>query len=118
MSNEQPCGATVETPPIEKNWVTVASADELADGRSKAIEAGGRDIALFRSGEEYYAVENQCPHYGAPLCGGHVRGTTLTCAWHGWQFALESGECISAPGCDVETYEVKIEDGQVKIAVG
>jgi NAD(P)H-dependent nitrite reductase small subunit len=118
MSDEQQSGAAVEAPPTEKNWVTVATADELADGRSKAVEVSGRDIALFRSGDEYFAVENECPHYGAPLCGGYVRGKSVMCAWHGWQFDMESGECFTAPGCDVEAYEVKIEDGQVKIAVG
>jgi NAD(P)H-dependent nitrite reductase small subunit len=117
MSDEQRRGAAHEAPLIEKSWVAVAATDELADGRSKAVEVGGRDLALFRSGEEYFAVENECPHYGAPLCGGYVRDGSVMCAWHGWQFDLKTGECFSAPGCDVEAFEVKVEDGQVKIAI-
>jgi NAD(P)H-dependent nitrite reductase small subunit len=104
-------------PQTAKTWVTVAATDELADGRSKAVSAGGHDLALFRSGDEYFAVENECPHYGAPLCDGYVRGNTVSCAWHGWQFDMETGECHTAPGCDVEAFEVKIENGEVKIAV-
>ena len=105
--------------PAEKSveWVTVAQADELADGKSKAVTAGGNDIALFRSGEEYFAVVNECTHYGAPLCGGYVRDGSVSCPWHGWQFDLETGECLSVPGCDIDAFEVKIEDGEVKIAV-
>ena len=105
--------------PAEKSveWVTVAQADELADGKSKAVTAGGNDIALFRSGEEYFAVANECTHYGAPLCGGYVRNGSVSCPWHGWQFDLQTGECISVPGCDIDAFEVKIEDGEVKIAV-
>ncbi len=99
------------------NWTTVARADELSDGGSKAVEAGGNDIALFRQGEEYFAVANECAHYGAPLCGGMVRSGAVTCPWHGWQFDLETGECRTAPGCNIEAYQVKIEDGEVKIGV-
>lgn len=102
----------------ELNWTTVAAAGELNEGGSKAIEANGNNIALFRQGEEYFAVANECAHYGAPLCGGMVRNGAVMCPWHGWQFDLQTGECLSAPGCNIETYQVKVEDGEVKIAVG
>jgi NAD(P)H-dependent nitrite reductase small subunit len=101
----------------ELSWTVVAQADELRDGASKAVTVGSNEIALFRQGEEYYAVVNECAHYGAPLCGGLVRNGAVMCPWHGWQFDLKTGECRSAPGCDIEAFEVKVEDGAVKIAV-
>lgn len=101
----------------ELEWITVAAVDEIADGRSKEVVAGGNDIALFRQGDEYFAVANECSHYGAPLCGGYVKDKTVRCPWHGWQFNLQTGECISAPGCDIEAFQVKVEDGEVKVAV-
>lgn len=119
MSENYKNGNAPESTPAEVSaeWVTVAEVDEIADGRSKAVTVGTNSIALFRSGEEYFAVVNECSHYGAPLCGGYVKNGTVSCPWHGWQFDLETGECLSAPGCDIEAFQVRVEGGSVKIAV-
>lgn len=102
----------------ELNWTIVAQADDLKDGGSKAVMIGSNDIALFRKGDNFYAVANECSHYGAPLCGGYVSGHTVMCPWHGWQFDMNTGECLSVPGCDIEAFKVKVEDGAVSVAVG
>jgi nitrite reductase (NADH) small subunit/3-phenylpropionate/trans-cinnamate dioxygenase ferredoxin subunit len=99
------------------SWTAVAQAEELQDGGSKAFSIGSNEIALFKHGEEYFAVANECAHYGAPLCGGYVRNGAVMCPWHGWQFDLRTGECRTAPGCDIEAFEVKVEHGVVSIAV-
>ena len=41
-------------------------ASELPDGRS---------IGVFNVQGQYYALRNQCPHQGAPLCRGKVSAT-------------------------------------------
>jgi nitrite reductase (NADH) small subunit len=101
----------------ETNWITAALADELQDGQSKSLVLEGSDIALFREGDEYFAIANECAHHGAPLHDGRVKNGAVSCPWHGWQFDLQTGECLTAPGCNIETYEVRIEEGQVKVAV-
>lgn len=103
-----------QSSPLE--WTVVAQVDELKDGGSKAVTVGTNDVALFRKGEEFFAVANECSHYGAPLCGGYVSGSTVMCPWHGWQFDLNTGECLSVPGCDIEAFKVKVEDGAVSVA--
>ena len=116
--DQEPRQEELPLEPAAKEWTIVAQAEDLKDGGSKAVIVAGNDIALFRKGEEFYAVANECSHYGAPLCGGYVTGHTVMCPWHGWQFDMNTGECLSVPGCDIEAFQVKVEDGAVKVAVG
>lgn len=89
----------------------VGHADDVHDGTCLQVEVAGRSLGLFRVGGQYRAVLNHCPHEGAPICRGTVRGTTLpsapgpflwgreneilVCPWHGWEFALDSGRCLT-----------------------
>ena len=48
-------------------------------------------VAIFKTEEGFFAVENRCPHAGAFLHEGMVSDNILTCIWHGWRFDLETG---------------------------
>ena len=64
-----------------------------SEGRA-VVAAGDLGIAVFRVDDEIHAFENACPHEGNPLVEGEVLGGTLTCAYHGWRFDLETGACL------------------------
>ena len=117
----QPSGrrfANPKTPPREGKLVTVGRVEDLPEGRGATVELhGGRELALYRIGGRFYAVENFCPHKGAPLADGQLHGHTVTCDWHGWRFDLRTGHCANRPADAVETYEVVVEDGWIKIVV-
>jgi nitrite reductase/ring-hydroxylating ferredoxin subunit len=66
---------------------------------------------------EFYATENFCPHKGAPLAEGTLCDHVIECEWHGWQFDVRTGECLTVPE-KLETYEVVIDGGLIKILVG
>ncbi|HAF23146.1 MAG TPA: hypothetical protein DCK93_09605 [Blastocatellia bacterium] len=57
-------------------------------------------------------------HKGAPLAEGVgvLCGQVIECDWHGWQFDVRTGECLTVKE-RLETYEVVIEDRLVKIFV-
>jgi phenylpropionate dioxygenase-like ring-hydroxylating dioxygenase large terminal subunit len=53
----------------------------------------GEKLVLIRDGGEVYALADRCPHRGVPLSLGRQEFPgTLTCAYHGWTFDLQSGE--------------------------
>lgn len=57
-------------------------------------------IALFRSESgKAAAVADRCPHRGAPLTSGTVRGEGLQCGYHGLTFDAK-GKCLKVPGRD------------------
>lgn len=98
--------------------ITVGRVEDVPPGRAATVElAGGGELALFNVGGEFYAIENFCPHKGAPLADGNLRGCIVECDWHGWQFDVRTGQCFTTAKGDVETYEVLIEDGWIKIRV-
>lgn len=91
--------------------IRVGHADDVPEGTCLQVEVAGRSLGMFRVGGQFRAVLNHCPHEGAPICRGTVRGTTLpsmpgtfrwgreneilVCPWHGWEFALDSGQCLT-----------------------
>jgi UDP-MurNAc hydroxylase len=43
-----------------------------------------------------WITQRRCPHLRGDLSRfGEISGTTLTCKVHGWQFDLETGQCLS-----------------------
>jgi nitrite reductase/ring-hydroxylating ferredoxin subunit len=76
----------------------------------------GRELALYNVSGEFYATENFCPHKGAPLANGILCGHVIECDWHGWQFDVRTGECLTVHE-RIETYEVFVEDGVIRIVV-
>ncbi|MDT7689038.1 MAG: nitrite reductase small subunit [Acidobacteriota bacterium] len=98
--------------------VTVGRVEDLPEGRGATIELeGGKELALYNVAGLFYAVENFCPHKGAPLAEGQLTGHSVECDWHGWRFDIRSGACLNRASEPVETYEVVIEDGWIKIRV-
>lgn len=92
----------------------VATVDELGE-EPVAVDIGDKRIALFRSNGEIFALDETCPHRGAPLHQGEVRGGIVTCPWHQWQFELRSGCSPVNPLSKVATYPVRVEGDGVFI---
>ena len=88
--------------------IKVAEPNEVADGGSKIIHIQGRNIALFRVKDQYFAISNNCLHRGGPLGEGEVRNYEVTCPWHGWKYNLLDGSLSLIPTLKVTTYPVKV----------
>jgi 3-phenylpropionate/trans-cinnamate dioxygenase ferredoxin component len=86
----------------------------------RLIEAEGRKIGVFRcSTGKLYAIEDRCSHDDGPLAEGEfdADACTVECPRHGSLFDLQSGRPRTLPAFQpVETFEVRIEDGEVKLA--
>jgi nitrite reductase (NADH) small subunit/3-phenylpropionate/trans-cinnamate dioxygenase ferredoxin subunit len=98
--------------------IVVGRVEDVPAGRGATVElADGTELALYNVGGTFYAVENFCPHRGAPLADGHLCGHVVECDWHGWRFDVRTGECLTRAGATINSYPVVIEDGQIKIIV-
>ncbi len=98
-------------------FVTVARVEEVPEGEGRVYKVGGREIALFCVGGQFYALDNVCPHRGGPLGEGIVCGAEVTCPWHAWSFDLRTGAYTFDPELAVEKFELRVEDGQVQVAL-
>lgn len=96
---------------------TVARVEEVPEVGGKEVEVDGKRICLFKHNREVFATAALCPHKGVPLAVGCVENGAVICAMHGWEFDLKTGNCRNVAGREVKTFEVKVEDGTVKISV-
>jgi nitrite reductase (NADH) small subunit len=96
---------------------TVARVDEVPPGTVRTVRAGEQEIALVRVGDEFYATQPSCLHLGGPLGEGRLEDHVLSCPWHGWQYDVRTGENEFDRAIQLETYEVRVEDGEVRIAL-
>ena len=99
--------------------VKVAQVDDLAPGQGKAVQAEGRDIALFNVDGAFHAVCGSCLHRGGPLCEGELKGMIVTCPWHGWQYDVTSGANVRNPDPEatLASFPVRIEGLDVLVEI-
>ena len=95
--------------------VKVLDLAALPDGGVELAVVNSLDVALFRRGDEIFAIGNECAHTGGNLCDGPVEGDIVTCPLHGWEFDLRSGACMTVPGESVPRYVVTVEDGAIYV---
>ena len=97
-------------------FVKVAERGELGEESTKFVEIEGRAIAVIRSGDAYYALDNTCSHRGGPLAEGFVKGGEVECPWHGAHFDLETGAATRLPAArGVTAYPVRVEGNDIEI---
>ena len=97
--------------------VKVASVNDLKDGEGKTVQAGGKSIALFRQGGNFFALDNTCLHMGGPLGEGFLEDKTVTCPLHGWQYDIATGVANGNSAMRTKTYKVKVQGNDVMVEV-
>lgn len=117
---------------------TVCRADELEPGERFLVELEGRDIAVFNVDGELYAYTNWCVHQAGPVCQGTLSGTRtatfdretlrtemrweregeiLSCPWHGWEYDVTTGDCLSRRKARLISHTVHLQDGDVVVEI-
>ncbi|NWV00777.1 AIFM3 factor, partial [Upupa epops] len=71
-------------------------------------------VLLVRNKNEFRALGSKCPHYGAPLSKGVLKGQRLRCPWHGACFNIRTGDIEEYPSLDcLPCFKVTVQDGKV-----
>ena len=106
-----------ETEPRAEKYHTVAKVGEIVEERGEPFEVNDRMIAVFLVDGEYFAIDDSCPHKGAPLCDGLVFDKSVTCSWHGWRFSLTDGKYADNPRVRIGTYPVRVVGDEIQVSV-
>jgi 3-phenylpropionate/trans-cinnamate dioxygenase ferredoxin subunit len=94
--------------------VAIGSVETLPRDRGVRVTIGEEVIAMFRVGDEIFAIGDRCSHAEASLAEGEVFDHEVECPRHGSEFDLATGEPLSLPATKpVPTYEVSVEEGTV-----
>jgi nitrite reductase (NADH) small subunit len=123
-------GIAIDTAEVFGVEIRVGAADEVRRDGCRVVEVNGRRVGVVSVGEEFFAVDDRCPHMGASMTSGTLSGTlvaaaphelvygmddrVIRCPWHGWEFDLETGRSLLEPKrVGLKTYEVTEEGGEV-----
>lgn len=65
----------------------------------KVVSLSGRDYVLHKEAGQWLIYPAQCPHQLGPLAEAVLRDGVVRCPWHGYEFDVRSGKCISGSPC-------------------
>ncbi len=98
--------------------IRLASVDDIPEGQGREFRVGELFVAIVRHQGAFYAMEDMCPHAGAPMNDGPLSDGTITCLWHGWRFSLRDGSCLNVPrGFPLITYPVTVDGGDIYVTL-
>ncbi|MDR5835588.1 anthranilate 1,2-dioxygenase ferredoxin subunit AndAb [Caballeronia sp. LZ034LL] len=99
-------------------WQYLGALDDFTEGEPMAIVAGEKPVAVFRLGDELFALHDLCTHGHARLSDGFVEDGCVECPLHQGLFDIRTGAPRCAPVTEaVRAYPIRIVDGQVQIHV-
>lgn len=98
--------------------VRIGGLGDLPDGRGVRVEVAEHRVAVFRIGDDVYAIGDRCSHAEASLAEGELFGTEVECPRHGSAFELSTGEALTLPATrPVPVYDVAVRDGDVYLTI-
>lgn len=114
----------------------VGRLEEIPEDACHLVQAGDRVVGVMRVGEQIHAFENRCLHQGGPVCLGRVLGKLeeiladdrsvvgerlsddelhIICPWHGWEYDIETGECVADRRYRLKKYQVIVKGGDAYV---
>ena len=96
-------------------WVDAAGLDEIPEGGITERRIRQRSVLLSRQGGRVSCFDNACAHLGMPLEMAQIEGGVITCAYHGFRYLLETGECLTAPEVQLKVHAVRVLGQRVQV---
>ena len=117
--------------------IEIGKLSEFVDGEGRVLALGELEVGIFRLGNKLVAYKNECPHYGGPVCQGHVFNQTeeilaadktsrglrfsqtrnIVCPWHGYEFNLETGSHPGDASIRLKSIPVAVRESRVYLQV-
>lgn len=82
---------------LRRCWQPVARIQDLERGPQRAVLLGEALAVFLTESGAPAVVADRCAHRGASLSMGKVRGESVQCPYHGWEWAGEDGACTRVP---------------------
>jgi nitrite reductase (NADH) small subunit len=111
-------------PTSTQNWTPVCKLSDILPGGGVCALVGGRQVAVFRLGEQVYALSNFDPFTRANVLSRGLTGSYTAGGQERYKvaspllkhaFDLNTGACLSDPAVSVPAYGARIEDGRIWI---
>jgi nitrite reductase/ring-hydroxylating ferredoxin subunit len=98
-------------------WVEITGLNQVPEWGVLKVKVEGTSVILNRQGLNVTCYRNACTHLEYPIDMGKVNNGIITCPFHKYQYKLDTGKCLNAPGDSLESYPVKIEGDRVFVDI-
>lgn len=82
---------------LRRCWQPVARLEDLEHGPKRAVLVDQALAVFLTDSGEPAVVADRCAHRGASLSMGKVKGESIQCPYHGWEWAGGDGVCTGVP---------------------
>lgn len=97
--------------------IQVAKISEVPNSGKKNVTVSAQELLLVNSRGTIYAVENECPHQGAPMNAALVKDDHISCPRHGYHFSLKDGSCKEHPEFTLRTFKVELSGDDILVDI-
>jgi nitrite reductase/ring-hydroxylating ferredoxin subunit len=73
----------------------------------KQIQLNGKNLCLIHNNQQFYVIQNKCPHAGGVLSNGWCENGSVVCPVHRWKYNLQNGRGAEGQGDYVTIYPVE-----------
>ena len=99
--------------------MAVGPAGAVQAGQMREFVVDDVEIVVVNLDGALHAFANRCPHQGGPLSKGRLEDGVMICPWHLWRFDAVTGRPHFPEGYTRRAVSrVKVQDGQILVAVG
>jgi nitrite reductase/ring-hydroxylating ferredoxin subunit/alkylhydroperoxidase/carboxymuconolactone decarboxylase family protein YurZ len=99
----------------EPEWHDLLDWSDVQDGEiTYADNRDGRNVFIFRSGDDCRVYDSRCPHQVTNIPHLALSGLRLTCPKHQWAFDVSTGECVDKGTRPLNQFENRIEVGRLQ----
>jgi nitrite reductase/ring-hydroxylating ferredoxin subunit/alkylhydroperoxidase/carboxymuconolactone decarboxylase family protein YurZ len=94
-------------------WHDVMASKDLPDGEVLRKECDGFGLFIYREKRSVSVFDSHCPHQSTDIPELALKGSTLTCPKHQWEFDAKSGDCIKKGNSPLKRIESKVVKGRL-----
>lgn len=95
-------------------WHDVLGTRGFKKGDTQRLACGGRELFVHRlESGEFKVYDSRCPHQVTNIPHLALKGCTLTCPKHEWQFDVRSGECTAKGSSPLKEWPSKVVKGRL-----
>ena len=98
------------------DWIKIfenetAARQRLVPDKPQLVIINDKRISLILHKDQFYAVQDSCPHNGESLSKGYINYLgEIICPWHNYQFDLQTGRECRVRSVDLRTYPVRSDE--------
>ena len=88
---------------------------DIPPGGRLLVEIHGVEALLLNIDGKIFATGNYCPHEEVEMDRSSLCGRLLTCWEHGYEFRVDSGECLTDSSLRLPVFRVEVKGGRVYV---